>query len=224
MVLKALNATDADLKLLRKMCRTTSIWTVDLAHLLNNFGLEVYFYTITLGANPEFFSENFYKDNMEEDRGRVETLFHLASEQGIRVRRRSVSGREMRRIVLSGEYVVIALVDKSKLNPPWVTLAAESCLPAYCYGLVGGYTGHYIVVCGYNADRQEYLVRDPASSHALVHVQEEAFEKARRSFGTDEDLLFISTKVSRGTPLKKRYVSATAFVAGQLREQEDTEE
>eukprot|EP00894_Picocystis_sp_ML_P001507 jgi/Pico_ML_1/52024/g2799.t1 len=74
------------------MCRTTSIWTVDLAHLLNNFGLEVYFFTITLGANPEFFSENFYKDNMEEDRGRVETLFHLAPEQGIRVQRRSTAG------------------------------------------------------------------------------------------------------------------------------------
>eukprot|EP00894_Picocystis_sp_ML_P001014 jgi/Pico_ML_1/51531/g213.t1 len=70
----------------------TCIWTVDLAHLLNNFGLEVYFFTITLGANPEFFSENFYKDNMEEDRGRVETLFHLAPEQGIRVQRRSTAG------------------------------------------------------------------------------------------------------------------------------------
>lgn len=195
MVLRALKATRADLKAVRRICRTKSIWTVDLAHLLNDFGLEVHFFTITVGANPEFVGESFYKDNMEEDRSRVEMLFRLAPERGIRVERRSISSGEMRDIVLSGEYLVIALVDKSKLNPPWVSIAAGTYLPAYCCGLIGGYTGHYIVVCGYNEERREYLIRDPASSHATIWVRDEGFDRARKCFGTDEDLLFVRTSI-----------------------------
>ena len=43
------------------------------------------FYTITLGANPEFATETFYMENMEEDGRRVERLFHDASNHGIRI-------------------------------------------------------------------------------------------------------------------------------------------
>jgi len=48
-------------------------------------GAFVQFYTITLGANPEFATETFYMENMEEDGRRVERLFHDASNSGIRV-------------------------------------------------------------------------------------------------------------------------------------------
>ena len=41
MVLKALGVTRCTLRGLRSMCATTSIWTVDLAHLLVRFGVHV---------------------------------------------------------------------------------------------------------------------------------------------------------------------------------------
>jgi len=64
-------------------CRTElgrlhcSIWTVDLAYLLRRSGLSVELTTITLGANPEYASEGFYKEHMEEDGSRVERLFRV---------------------------------------------------------------------------------------------------------------------------------------------------
>jgi len=57
MILRALGAKQCDLPALRSLCPTTSIWTIDLAHLLRRFGLDVTFCTVTLGANPDFAQE-----------------------------------------------------------------------------------------------------------------------------------------------------------------------
>ena len=38
-----------------------SIWTVDLAHLLQKFSVRFSYFTVTLGANPNFSAETFYK-------------------------------------------------------------------------------------------------------------------------------------------------------------------
>ncbi len=57
MALGGLGARRCDLRAMRRLCPTTSIWTVDLAHLLRRFGVDVTLCTITLGANPEFASE-----------------------------------------------------------------------------------------------------------------------------------------------------------------------
>ena len=57
MALGGLGAKLCDLRVMRRLCPTTSIWTVDLAHLLRRFGVDVTFCTITLGANPDFASE-----------------------------------------------------------------------------------------------------------------------------------------------------------------------
>lgn len=51
-----------------------SIWTVDLAHLLRRFGLDVCFFTITLGPNPAYANEGFYMENMQVREG----LAHFA--------------------------------------------------------------------------------------------------------------------------------------------------
>ncbi len=59
-------------------CCPRSIWTIDLAHLLRRFGMEVVFCTITLGANPAFSSEAFYAENMPEDEARVQQLFNVS--------------------------------------------------------------------------------------------------------------------------------------------------
>lgn len=54
-----------------------SIWTVDLAHLLRNFGLEVQYTTLTIGTNPGFSGEAFY-GQMQDDAVRVDGLFQVA--------------------------------------------------------------------------------------------------------------------------------------------------
>ncbi len=56
---------------------------MDLAYLLRRSGLPVELTTITLGANPEYASEGFYKEHMEEDGSRVERLFRVSEESSV---------------------------------------------------------------------------------------------------------------------------------------------
>ena len=48
---------------------------MDLAHLLRRFGLAVEFLTVTLGANPAYEREHFYREHLREDCARVKRLF-----------------------------------------------------------------------------------------------------------------------------------------------------
>ena len=61
-------------------------------------------------------------------------------------------------------------------------------------GLGSGYTGHYVLVCGYDGGRGDFVVRDPASSRQTLFVPAASFEEARKSFGTDEDVLLITVR------------------------------
>lgn len=44
-----------------------SIWTVDLAHLLRHFAVDVAFLIVTIGANPNFAVEIIYKVSLLQD-------------------------------------------------------------------------------------------------------------------------------------------------------------
>jgi hypothetical protein len=89
---------------------------------------------------------------------------------------------------LSGSYIAIALVDQDKLSKSWL----EEVMVAGLHNSNSSYTGHYIVICGYDADRDEFEIRDPASSKIHERISAKCLENARKSFGTDEDLLLIN--------------------------------
>ena len=258
MVVRALGASahHCDLRTLRQLCRTTSIWTVDLAYLLRKFGADVTFTTVTMGANPEYASESFYRDNLREDGERVDALFQNARANGITIERESLSLDAIKAYAGGGEYIVILLVDKPKLGvkardamvlPPtgsdesggtsggtngggksggksagalgWLAGAAartrgseaapSRAAPSFTFtngvGPLRGYTGHYIVVCGYNPVDGEFLCRDPASHVRDLIITADNLEKARRAYGTDEDILLV-----RNEALDQRWVLAAA--------------
>eukprot|EP00197_Chlamydomonas_leiostraca_P005328 CAMPEP_0202860038 /NCGR_PEP_ID=MMETSP1391-20130828/1915_1 /ASSEMBLY_ACC=CAM_ASM_000867 /TAXON_ID=1034604 /ORGANISM="Chlamydomonas leiostraca, Strain SAG 11-49" /LENGTH=238 /DNA_ID=CAMNT_0049539165 /DNA_START=260 /DNA_END=972 /DNA_ORIENTATION=- len=196
MVLKAVGLHHCDYALLRQLCPTTSIWTIDLAHLLRRFGLGVAFTTITLGPNPAYANESFYSASLQEDERRVSRLFRDAHGAGISVAQRSVGAQELACALLAADTLVLVLVDKRRLDP-WLA-AADACLPYALCGLAGsdvvGYTGHYILLVGYDGARGEFLVRDPAGSSGgePARITPGALDAARKAFGTDEDVLFLS--------------------------------
>ena len=77
----------------------------------------------------------------------------------------------------------------AQLTNQWSSRAELWC------GLAGsGYTGHYVLVCGYDGSRGDFVVRDPASSRQTLYVPAASFEEARKSFGTDEDVLLITVR------------------------------
>lgn len=199
MVLKTLGIDGYDIQSLGQLCCTSSIWTVDLAHLLRLFAVDVAFLTVTIGANPSFAVETFYKENMEEDGERVNKLFEKAAQVGIQVQWRSIAVQELSMLLLSGQYLAIALVDKRKLSYPWL----EELFLADCCAISTGYTGHYVVICGYDMDTDEFEIRDPASSSECGKISSNALDEARKSFGTDEDILLISLdSYDKGTAIK----------------------
>lgn len=57
MVLGSLGAQRCDLRTMRRLCTTQSIWTIDLAHLLRAFGVDVRFVSLELGVNPQYSTE-----------------------------------------------------------------------------------------------------------------------------------------------------------------------
>lgn len=180
-----------DLPDLRQWCSTTSIWTIDLAHLLRRFGVDVALTTITLGANEAFCSEEYYAENMASDEARVQQLFKDAPLAGIPVHERSLAAWEVQEALASGRYLAIALVDKTMLGGPWAWACVETTANV-------AYTGHYIVVVAYSAATDTYTVRDPAADVEDVTISSATFEAARRAFGTDEDLLLVGSPAPHG--------------------------
>ncbi|XP_028792747.1 protein GUCD1 isoform X1 [Neltuma alba] len=193
MVLKTIGVDNCNIQELAELCRTTSIWTVDLAYLLQKFSVCFCYFTVTFGANPNYCVESFYKEQLPNDLERVDKLFQKAVGAGINIQCRSVRGEEISSLILSGTYIAIALVDHNKLSCVWED---DVQVPAiFCDS--SGYTGHYVLICGYDAGADMFEIRDPASSKKHKRIPSKSLEEARKAFGTDEDLLLISLEKSR---------------------------
>eukprot|EP01102_Stenamoeba_stenopodia_P016215 TRINITY_DN5642_c0_g1_i1.p1 TRINITY_DN5642_c0_g1~~TRINITY_DN5642_c0_g1_i1.p1 ORF type:complete len:268 (+),score=-6.32 TRINITY_DN5642_c0_g1_i1:89-892(+) len=172
---------------LQRICGTKSIWTVDLANILFQVGVPFTFYTVTLGIRPEYASEAFYHA-MDDDRQRVNNLFEMliSVDHGVLVQRR-VANQDLVDLV-SRRYFVIALVD-ANLLPCDVcghVLAREEVpvRKAYC--------GHYVVLCEYDNQTDQFYFLDPRAYHpGYCRVPTKALESARKAFGTDEDLIAV---------------------------------
>ncbi|KAG4995351.1 hypothetical protein GLYMA_11G225300v4 [Glycine max] len=192
MVLKTIGVNNCDIQTLAELCCTTSIWTVDLAYLLQRFAVAFSYFTVTFGANPNYSIESFYKEELPNDLVRVDLLFQKAVEAGIDIQCRSISEEEISILILSGKYIAIVLVDHNKLSH---VLQEDVPMPGL-FSNNPGYTGHYVLICGYDAGADMFEIRDPASSKKHKRISSKSLEEARNTFGTDEDLLLISLEKS----------------------------
>ncbi|KAI5578886.1 hypothetical protein POPTR_008G062100v4 [Populus trichocarpa] len=188
MALNTIGINNCSIQGLADLCCTSSIWTVDLAYLLQKYSVSFSFYTVTLGANPNYSVETFYKEQLPADLVRVDMLFQKARGEGINIQCRSINETEISLFILSGKYIAIALVNQYKLSHSWL----ENAILPGLNGGNSGYAGHYIVICGYDTGTDEFEIRDPAASRKHERMSSRCLEEARKSFGTDEDLLLIS--------------------------------
>nr|ANF28677.1 guanylyl cyclase domain containing protein GUCD1 [Ziziphus jujuba] len=187
MVFRTVGINSHSIQSLAELCCTNSIWTVDLAYLLHEFSISFSYYTVTLGANPNYSDETFYKEQLPKDLVRVETLFQRSLDAGLNIQCRSISEEEISLWMLSGKYIAIALVDQYKLSRSWQKDVFISDFNAKN----SSYTGHYVIICGYDMGTDEFEIRDPASSRKHEKVSSKCLEEARKCFGTDEDLLLV---------------------------------
>lgn len=68
-----------------KQCGLTSVWTIDLAYLLRNYGPDFTYYTSYFGSRKEYQGSKFYKATFDEDERRVNKLFVAAKSRSVHV-------------------------------------------------------------------------------------------------------------------------------------------
>lgn len=60
-----------------------------------------------------------------------------------------------------------------------------------CFPWPVPYLGHYIVLCGYNSRKDKIIYRNPSYRERLCAVSLKSLDIARKSYGTDEDVVLI---------------------------------
>lgn len=184
------------LKNLNSICKEEgfhrSTWTIDLCYLLKRFKVKNAFYTITLGVHPSYWENSFYNHVLIKDEERIRNKFKEAVTNGINVQQASVNIVSLIEHLSRGPIILLTnarwlTCDICKVNK--LSLELRKCLP----WPTTPYQGHYIVLCGYNVLNRKVYYRNPSLSDRVCVMPIETLEQARKSYGTDQDLILIYT-------------------------------
>ncbi|KAA0713920.1 Protein GUCD1 [Triplophysa tibetana] len=164
---------------------TESVWTIDLAYLMCKLGVRHCFCTQTLGVDKGFRNQSFYKKHFATEEDRVNELFMKAEDRGV---------GEIQNHLEQG-HVAIVLVNAVLLVCELCSTPVKYCcfLPVgqKCFCRRPEYQGHFIVVCGFNRKTDSIFYNNPAYSDRVCCTSFKNFEEARRSYGTDEDIMLV---------------------------------
>jgi len=89
---------------------------------------------------------------------------------------------------------IIVLVNSNLLQCVQCTGILHSLWELCCNKISQKYHGHYVVLIGYDLKEKMVYYRDPGLSARICKVGFSLFDKARFSFGTDEDLIVLHLK------------------------------
>ena len=107
---------------------------------------------------------------------------------------RSISLEEIISRLMKG-YVAIVLVNSNALICNWCEVYSLNKLRmlanCICPSTQSEYCGHYIVLCGFDADKRCVYYKNPSFNDGLCCTKFDMFESARHSYGTDDDIIFI---------------------------------
>ena len=107
---------------------------------------------------------------------------------------RSISLEEIISKLIKG-YIAIVLVNSNALVCNWCEVYTPNKLRIFadclCPSPPREYCGHYIVLCGFDADKRSVYYKNPSFNENLCCTKFDMFESARHSYGTDDDIIFI---------------------------------
>ncbi|XP_052248565.1 protein GUCD1-like isoform X2 [Dreissena polymorpha] len=176
-----------------------SIWTIDLARLMKFYNINHLLCTVTLGVDKGYQKQTFYNEDgrFSNDEVRISKLFEEAADIGICVQKRicskwSVGIDEIISSVRAG-HVAIVLVDWSHLECIWCDRrhCKSCCFPCISSSCCRSYQGHFVVVCGIDEKKRRIFFKNPSYDEDMCCSLMEKFDAARKSYGTDEDILFV---------------------------------
>lgn len=129
---------------------------------MHQFGVDFRFLTMTLGVDPTYKHQSFYKKTLDDDAVRVTQLFQQAEVERIDIERRSLSRDGLSALMRSQDNMVMVLVDRRYLYP--VAPGVPGLVQGWISHCMNGYIGHYVLLVGYDAMRDGYYLYDPAVS------------------------------------------------------------
>lgn len=168
----------------------SSTWTIDLCYLLRRYGIPHEYSTVTLGIHAGYHDHSFYNNILERDGDRVLTRFAQAEQFGLRV----MCQREpLHRLIhhIDAGRPIIVLTDARLLSCDRCKIIRLASELRRRLRISTSYQGHYIVLCGHNRRNNRILYRNPSLHDHICRMSYSAFDEARFSYGTDEDVIFI---------------------------------
>lgn len=152
---------------------TTSIWTMDLLVLLQQFDVAFVWCSTCIGINPDWQRLDYYKTHFTDDCVRIQKQIEPQLQQHRCVQTDLALQRIVEWVQVSN-CVVMALVDHS------VLLGHDE----------GVFTGHYIVLVGVEEEPPSFVVHNP-TKNCRDTITMALFERAWRADGTDQDVVVI---------------------------------
>lgn len=166
-----------------------STWSIDLAYLLQRFGIKHRYMTITLGVDPGFSSETFYDHVLHKDAQRVTERFHAAKDHGVVVEQGTASIND----ILSHLYQEGPVILLTNAHLLVCVKCVRGAMPQLrsCFPCTPPYQGHYVLLIGFDMKNSHIYYRNPSFGNRICTISFAKLDKARRSYGTDEDIIFI---------------------------------
>ena len=184
----------------RAIGRRKSVWTIDLAFALKKCGVErVVMCTTCAGTNAGLCEEAFYRDDLLDDARRVNGLFSRCKralkdggsgdETVPELRVQSLTREALVEVIKAG-WFAMALVDKYTMLSNTQEQDDDDDDDDDT-----GFIGHYVVIVGVHDSiaGRLFTVLDPSGEESFkLSVPSDRLDKARKTLGTDEDLIFVS--------------------------------
>ena len=148
--------------------------TIKMAMTAKLYGYKVEFDTLHLTLNPENLKLDFYKNFLDNDSETSKNNLEKARSMGIILNEKSLTLKEILDKI-NQNCLAIILLD-------WTIILDRQD---------GQFRGHFVPISGYDDEFIYVHSPDIEKENKFLPIKIKTFEKARKSQGTDEDILFI---------------------------------
>ena len=148
------------------------ILSIQIAIASSSLGFKTKFISKSLAFNEENLKLDYYKNYFDFSES-SEKLLEKAVSNNVQLLEKSISQNELLDY-LTEKSIPIVLIN-------WKKLANQD-----------DYSGHFVPVVGYDSEYIYIHNPGPINPKAFLSVKKDVFEEARKSKGTDEDIIIIS--------------------------------
>ncbi len=169
----------------------------------HRFGVRFMYATRTLGVDPGYVSEGFYRRVLDKDDSRVNKRFREAAANGVTVEQRTCLIQEMcDHLQNHGPCIVLVNANilrcraEDHMGQKKASLVLDgrnlfSCCSSSSAVKSSSYQGHFILAVGFDATSEVVTFHNPSRKEGTCATSFHNFDEARTSYGTDEDVIFI---------------------------------